>query len=155
MNRRQEYKRRALGIATLLLIGAAAQVYANTADSGALWPFNPVAVYRRFPNDHRFTSSEAFVVTPAGERHVVKAGLTGQRAVRRFRAAVFRAVTAAERRKAAESFFRYLAREAPTDAEPTGVKLYQIEWDLAAGRVIRRSVLANPTAGQYADLRAA
>lgn len=128
-------------IAAVLAVGAAGQIYSIAADTDALWPLNPVAVYRKFPADYRTTSSEAFVVTPEGERHAVKSGAASQRVVRRFRAAVDRAAGDAERRRAAELFYRYLAAQSP-GGSLTGVRMYRLEWDLREGRVLERRLRA-------------
>jgi len=133
-----------LRLRTLLLVVAAfiaGQSIVTVTDSTEFWPFSPVAVYMRFPSDLKGNSTNVVVVTPDGEVDAVRFGNTSYRMIRKLNQRLKNAKSEEQARAALLPLLAYVRAEGPGGSRVEGVRVYALEWDLAAGRVVGSKLL--------------
>jgi septum formation inhibitor-activating ATPase MinD len=106
-----------------------------------LWPFSPVRVYSGFPSDLKSRDMNVVVVTPGVEVDVSRVVGVNSRILRLLTRRLKHAESEEEARSLLAPVLAYLRAENTDGLQIDGVRAYELEWDLAEGKVTGSKLL--------------
>ena len=130
MQRAALMSNRRFHVACIVLILVAGQAFAFRKRGQRLWPFSPIRVYTKFPEDDRSACQRIAAVTDDGETDVVRVPGVNFRLVLRYAAEYKRAPSGTRKDRALEWLCQNVDRRNP-EFGCRGVRVYAVELDFS------------------------
>jgi len=129
--------------ALLIVVGVfiVAQSVVVATNYKKLWPFSPVKIYTRLPSDLQVRDMNIVAVTPEAEVDAARVGSVESLLLKLLYRHLKHAESDAEAQAVFVPLLAYLRSENSDGSKIDGVRLYELEWDLAAGKVTGSKLL--------------